>query len=617
MLAALAIVFTAGLCAAAPPAGDVLAPATTKGFYSVPDLKAADAALKQTQIGMLANDPVMAPFTKDLQRQLEGRLAGADVRLGISFDDLAEVASGQTTLAIVQPGGDKAKHAMAIMVDVTGQHMGADRLLFKSERNLVAQGAVKTKFRLADVTVNKFALKQKPGDKTPSDVFQARAGDLLIACDDLATLTDIFSRLDGKNPAGSISQEQAFKVSTGHAIKAVANQPTATWYIDPFGYAEVTRAAAGGGRVRKTDMLQVLRRQGFTAIQALAGSIEVKTPNHELLHHTFIYAPQPPSYTLAARMMEFPNGDPLKAQDWIPADVANYVTFYWKTQQAFEFAKSLVNDIAGDDIFEDVLQSLKDDINGPRLDVRKELVAHFADRATLISDYSTPITIDSERMLFAIELTNADAAAKAVKKAFQNDPDAEIHELEGLEIWEIHPQEDEEIEGPSFGGPGFGIGGAPQPKPKKEPRPSGGVAVAHGHLLIASHYTLLESLIKRAAAKEPGLPTTADYQQVEKELAAIGRAAGGESFLSFTRTDRSYRVSYELTQQGKMPESNSMMGQLMNRVLTGDADGVRKAQINGKNMPPFAKVAGSLGPAGAFVSSQPDGWLITGCLLTK
>ena len=59
-------------------------------------------------------------------------------------------------------------------------------------------------------------------------------------------------------------------------------------------------------------------------------------------------------------------------------------------QKAFESVRTLVDEIADDEVFEDVLKSIETDPNGPQIDIRNDLVAHLADRVTVVSDYRTP-----------------------------------------------------------------------------------------------------------------------------------------------------------------------------------------------------------------------------------
>jgi len=60
----------------------------------------------------------------------------------------------------------------------------------------------------------------------------------------------------------------------------------------------------------------------------------------------------------------------------VPEGVASYTTFNWDMEQAFEASKTLVNELAGDKVFEDVLQSIATDPSGPQIDIREELIAY-------------------------------------------------------------------------------------------------------------------------------------------------------------------------------------------------------------------------------------------------
>ena len=112
------------------------------------------------------------------------------------------------------------------------------------------------------------------------------------------------------------------------------------------------------------------------------------------------------------------------------------------------------------------------------------------------------------------------------------------------------------------------------------------------------------------------LGAAVDYRVVNEALQKLG--AGADSFRTFTRTDEAYRPTYELIRQGKMPESETMIGKLLNELFGPDEEGVlREQRIDGQQLPDYQIVRRYLGPAGAFVRSENDGWFITGCLLSK
>ena len=60
-----------------------------------------------------------------------------------------------------------------------------------------------------------------------------------------------------------------------------------------------------------------------------------------------------------------------------------------------------------------MLEGLKEDPNGPQIDLRAELIEHLGRRISMLTDYQLPITTTSERLLFAIEAKNPKAVALA------------------------------------------------------------------------------------------------------------------------------------------------------------------------------------------------------------
>jgi hypothetical protein len=409
------------------------------------------------------------------------------------------------------------------------------------------------------------------------------------------------------------------------------DQPHARWFLEPFGYMEVRRAMQGGRRRQGTDYLRVLSNQGFrSALRGAGGWVVVKPEqgDYEFLHRSYVWAPPVPGangqpnaekYELAARMMQFPNGENLQVLPWVPRDVAAHLTYNWKLQEAFEYSSTLVNEVAGEPIFEDVLESLRIDDKGPKVDLRTGLVAHLGTRVTLISDYQQPITPTSERTLAAFELTNADAVAATLAKAMANDPTAR-KVMHGQQVlWEIVPEEDgAEDEGPVVEvGPRFG--GKPRatkPKQREQPAfPNSALAVAHGCLMSASHIDFMKAVLDRAADEGP-LGGARDYQRVMNELEALG--AGNESFRYFARADQANYVNYELLRQGKMPQSQSLLGRALNELFAPeDESKARTQEIDARTLPNYDIVRRHLGPAGVYVKSEDNGWLVVGCALKK
>jgi hypothetical protein len=108
-----------------------------------------------------------------------------------------------------------------------------------------------------------------------------------------------------------------------------------------------------------------------------------------------------------------------------------------------------------------------------------------------------------------------------------------------------------------------------------------------------------------------------EYQLVRSELERLA-ADKPVCARTFSRTDEEYRSVYELIRAGRMPESESLLGKLLNAVLGDGKEGVpRAARIDGSKLPDYEAVRRYFGPAGLFVTSEANGWFISGFTLSK
>lgn len=619
------------------PASETLLPRTTKGYLSAPDVDRLRAQWNQTQLGQLARDPVMKPFMEDLRTQITDKLTTTRSQLGLTMEDLADIYGGELCVAMIQPEGDRAQHATALLVDVT-DHLDSVRALEdKVSARLLKRGATRRIERVGTADVTVFTMPKRWEDSPTKEACYVVERETLIVCSHLGSCRRILASLNGAD-TDSLADVEAFQATMRRCAEHSGGmQPHIRWFVEPFGYAYAIRAAAGGRRNETVDLLKVLGNQGFDAIEGVGGHVFLATGDQDMLHRTMVYAPPVKQggntagserYTAAARMLDFPNSEALPPQDFVYRDVASYFTFNWKMIEAFEYSKTLVNELLGggkdDDLMEEIIVGLAKDKDGPQVDLRKDLVAHFGERITVMTDCLRPITPESERLMFAIELTDPEAVRATIAQAFATDPMAERRESEGHVIWEIvtddEPVEVEEleIEGDFGEFDPFGAGGVPEVTEEEEEArilPNSAITVAHRHLLVASHVDFIDDVLRRPLGTEL-LTEAADYQRVQDQLAKI--AGSDSSFRFFARAEETYRPTYELIRQGKMPESKTLLGKLLNELLGPDEKGIlRKQKIDGSKMPEFDAVRRYLGPSGMSVRSVENGWYMTGCLLSQ
>ena len=603
---------------AAVPPSDTLLPPTTKGYLSIPDIDAFESSFQDTQLAKLLDDPLMQPFFDDLRDQLEQRLVRSENPLNIRLEDLRKICGGEVCVAMIQPDGDEKQHASVVLADITDREDEANELLDRLASELKIRKAVRRVEKIGEIELVSYTLPLQEGATDSQQAFYFVKDRLLVAADHEATIKLILQNTT-RTFGDRLADLQPYQVTMQRCADAASDVPPhVRWFVEPFGYVQATRAAAGGRRRRGTDMITVLANQGFSAVQGIGGHVNFSVDGQDLLHRTYVYAPPTSQteqrYELAARMLDFPNQSELSPEPWIPGGVATYLSFHWNMKDAFEYSKSLVDEVAGAPVFEDILESLERDPNGPQINVRQGLVQHLGDRVVFFADYRLPITIDSERWAIAFQVTGPAVVAKTLDQAMEADPDATLRLIDKQRVWEIQ-REFDEMEFEELDIAGVGFGGFDE-EDEEEPAPlleNAAMTVVHGYLLVASHLDFMEEILQ-TQNEAAHLAETEDFQRVQRRLAALDAGIGSGRF--FSRTDRAYHTTYELIREGQMPESKTMLGVVLNRMLGPEERGVvRDQRIPGQRLPEFDEIRHYFGPAGIYVASEDHGWYICGCIL--
>lgn len=612
---------------------DQVVPLSTKGFVSITDVDVLDAQWDRTQIATLLRDPVMEPFVADFREQLQDRFSRLRTRLGVSFDDLWGVPTGELAVAAVQPA--QGQGALALLADVTDNVEGARDLLQTVSASLTKDGAKRTERTVGQTTVIIFDLP-KPEDQPNARegqavYFLAQDRGLLVASDSIQLIQQLLNNLYGQK-GQTLSQSPAYQaVLAAVAARSGDSVPEIRWFVDPIDYGEVLQALrpepapTERRRKPKKTILDVLQNQGFEAVRGVGGTIEVATDTFEYRHRSAIYAPPP--YENAMRIAKFPSSAEFAPEPWVPRDVATYATFRIDLSNAFDNFGPLFDELFGEGetgIWQEVLQSLREDPNGPQIDLREELIRHLGPRVTVITSYRLPITPQSERIVVAVEAKDPQAVAAALEKSLKNDPAARRREINGQIIWEIVEEEQGDL-------PRMEVE-VPQLTPfrdrvrtkvdeieeeEEEERPPleilqhAAVTVVHGHLMVSSHLDYLTERLLTLPPERESLAHSIEYRLVDRQ---IDKMAPEECVArTFSRTEEEYRPVYELIRQGRMPEAETVLGRVLNRLLGERKRGsVREQRITGENLPDFQVVRRYLSPAGIYVSAIENGWFVEG-----
>jgi hypothetical protein len=619
ILGLVAAATTAAPASAALPPFDTLVPDTTKLYVGCANIKALEDSVGTTKLGGLFKDPALKPFIEDVRKQIEDRLKETEAVAGLRFSDMKGLSDGQLALAIaaVTP----AKTGTVVLVDVTGQVKQLGTVQQKIAASLQQRNAAAKPYESGPVKGTHYVVPP-PNPKLPQiEVVEALINigtDSLWIVGDCKEVVDAVVGLAGGGR--NLTSVPAYK-TTMDRTKPAAGEPESNLraFLEPIELMAAVRNYEFPKKKHKPDPIEVFRKSGLGGLQGIGAQLTSKVGDYGIVLRAHILAPPP--LEKALKMLAPLPGDDFSPQPWVADDVVGYGTVYWDLMTGFNNFGSIFGGFLEEDeaIFWEVIRSLKEDPDGPQIDLVNEFFALLGNRVSAVVDLKMPIAADSSEVLFAVNLKQganeeetkaiAGRVAATIKKAFANDPSAERVEIEGLEAWKLTFKEDV--------APAAAL---------NDPNVVNGqriiatalVTVWNGHLIIAGDPAILKKVITLGPA-QPGLAVAADYVAVTGELVKlIPDQIPTPAALAFLRLDEFIRVDYELARAGKLKEGRTILGRVLDAVLRDQETGAPvELKINGAKLPPFAAVQKHFSPFGMLVSTVPDGMFLVGFTYEK
>lgn len=615
---------------AAVPAADALLPADTVGLLWLPSVPDFRARYEKTQLGELTADPKLDDFFDTLGDRLEKKLGGLEGRLGVTMRDFNDAASGQAAAAMLGVSSKRKVAAVVALVDATGRDQQAKDLLARIDARLVERGGAKVSAEGAPISVYRVPAQPDDDDQRERTVACFHQLNCVVASDSQSAAEAMLERLRRLPPADARLTASPRYTQTRRKARSAARgaNETIVWYADPFGYDTAVRSMQPADSLPdKKDKVTLLREQGFDGVEAIGGVITVAADSRrDFIHHTFIYAPPKAGatgnkaaekYEGSLQMFELPNTAQLAVEPWAPNKLASYKTIRLDLLNLFDHVGSLFSALAGyDNAFETTMEYFENDPYGPKINLRNDIVANLGDRVVVMTDYTQPITPESERYLMVFEVTDAEAIKEPLSKWMTNDG-AELKAIDGVPYWEIVPEE--ELNG-EIELDGLLPLDAELEERQREERVfrRAAVCLQNAQLVVASDVEFLEQALF-GVQQGDALQNAIDLAVAQRELQRIAPSA--RCVWTFSRLDETFGNIYELIRQGKMPESQSFFGRFLNRLLTDEEQrevgAVREQRIDGSTLPPFDEVAQYFGYAARSGKTEQDGWTISGVILRR
>ncbi len=614
------------------PAIEVL-PESLAGLVRVPNLPRFCVAWEKTHFGKLMQDESMQPYIDSQRDRAINYLESFGNKVGLRPQDLYDIASGEVVLAWLPFENDKRRpFALCVVADIRGLKNKADEAVAKIDQDLVAGGWVRTDSEHRGEKVRVYNNKPKPGQLKVEQISITWNESRMIAADRDTVVTDLLDAIAGEAKSPSISTVQDFKTvltRSGKAIQKPVVQGggiiSGEWFARPFQMGRILRESLEIDRGNDVDILKLLENQGFDALKAAGGVFSIAGDKYDVLHRGCILAPavtdEPSRYEMAARMLQFPNVQVGKIPSWIHGDAASFNRLNLLIEEAFWSSESLVNEALGDEIFRDIIDGIRDDEDGPQIDIAKDVLPNLDNQVLVITDNTLPTDLRSERMLVAIKVSQPDVLKSAIRNVMEVEPDATlIEELPGTEIWRVERSEDEEdFDSELFQDLELGL--------EEETIEEGPPLLAHWaiavvdkgdgsdspYLMFSNHSDLL-LLIATRIKKGTG-NGLADQQTIQQVIAGLKDLGCKEAaFDRAVKLKLSLRAKYELLRQGKLKDSKSVMASFYRRFLADDeAEDDDPLEVG--TLPPLEKIEKYLPNGGSYFETTNDGWNMTGFLL--
>lgn len=624
----LAIAFAVGLTSSLAFAVDTVPatkmfPATTQAIVRLPDTAAFVDAWAKTQYGKLATDPKLQNFWNSQRDDIRNRLSEAGWQLSVDVEDIEAIADGQTAVGWIARDGEKP-YSVAAVVDIGSRELQAGEFLKRVAKELKAREASESKVKILDVEVTRY---QWPSPANPKNLLQSYyviSKGQLIATDDERTMKELLEAQSGTKSDSLIDSKTYLEAK---AKLPEMKEVDIEYFVNPLGMVKLLREVGGRPKKNQPDILKLLTDQGFGAVRCITGNLDFGSDQHDMIHNGFIKLEQPIEEPV--KILTFPNVDAFAVPSWLSTGSASVTAFSWDLREAFPRFKYIVDGyVNSPGTFDSMIDGIKTDIQGPQIDIVKEVLPLLSSQFFIVTEVTEPITPDSKRSLVAVKLNDPEGKfAEIVDRYGSNEPQGQPLDVPDTKyrIWSfLNETDDVEVE------LDFAAGTKKSTPPKEQAKEDAedesdeseeplleqwAISVVDGYFLFASDAELLLETIERVKSNDQSLFKEPDVARAND---VIQRLLGEDShsLMQIDRTDKSFEMQYELFREGQLSSSRSVAAAILDRILDPKKKNKDKQQkISGDALPPFSEIRSYFMPAGTVSTSSDEGWLIQSVIL--
>lgn len=598
------------------PASKML-PASTQALISLPNTPKFIELWNQTQLGKLAMNDKLVPFWETQRQELLNRLSDAGWQLSLQAEDLEQLAAGQTSVAWIAREGAKG-YSIALIIDIADRNTEAESFLKRIDKQFADKKSITKKWEHNGAKITQYLLESVTNEKRQIESNYVVHNGQLIVADDEATIKELLDAQSGQKQ-DSLAADELYK--TAHARVEADGAPEVDYFVRPLGLAKLFRTIGGRTPKGSQDLLKLIEGQGFGAIECAIGHVHLSEAEYDIFHHGFIKLQRP--VKKAVEILDFPNVENLIPPVWLSKDSATVMGFSWNIKDAFMKFEPIVDGYLDPDrpgTFSEILEGIRDDIQGPQIDIAKEVLPFLSNEFFISTEISKPITTDSKRSLVLLKLNDPDKKLNRVIDRYgQNEANGTPTDYDNgkYRIWSFKNEDEPEIE-LDFGG-GSVSSGDDEEEIEEPLLDHWAISIVEGYFVFGSDAELIIDLIERIKAN----PETSEFLE-QADVARVAQviesasASTPVSAIQINRSDIAFEMQYELFREGQLNASRSIMASLLDRLLdpkTKNRD--REQRIKGSDLPPYDTIRQYFMPSGNVVQTADDGWTVQSFVLRK
>jgi hypothetical protein len=431
------------VCQATEPLESKL-PANTIFSVSGDNLKEAWAELNRTQLGKTWFGPQFDPLRKALFDAEKPSMLHLRPWWGFDWDELKEVDSEAAFVLI--PNGDELGAVWWFGRDPAAKHVEKLRTsmvdYFEKKKKLVAATG-----KFGDATWLTYVAKKGDDPKTKAIGAVWVVGKTgIYSAGNFSTAESLSKSLVDAKVAIGTAPGMATALEAMYADAGAASKSRVRILARPLEIAAVlqktlnkkedeARAEANAklkaeGKApkkapkKKMDFFTALKTNGGDSIQAIGLRFDLTPDDGEEVHASGIVVLKRPLKGAATILDLKPTSHP-EIPEFIPDDVGSAMKIGFNFKTLIEAFRHVLDAATEEDsLLDQVLDGLRDDPNGPKLDIRKDVFPEVGDSLLNFTDGKNEPDrrASAIRRASLIQIKNADPVVKAADRLWGNDP---------------------------------------------------------------------------------------------------------------------------------------------------------------------------------------------------